>query len=344
MSRRADRKTLPAIAISMGDPMGIGPEIIAAALTPLRKLCRPLVIGDPTIMARALELKASTIPINIAGGLAVQAPRLDGWEEAVTGKHAQAACLAMASVRSAVLACSMGLAEAMVTAPINKARLAKAGYPYAGHTGYLASLTACREYLMMLTGGPLRVALATTHLPLREVATRLDKKRIISALRLASDGLKQSFAISKPCLAVLGLNPHAGDSGSLGDEESKIILPAIVSAKRRGIDARGPFPADAFFRRANEMSRYDAVLAMYHDQGLIAVKMLAKNNGVNLTLGLPIVRTSPDHGTADDIAWRGIADHGSFLAAVESAIEIVRCRHGKRSRRERQHDKAKRTK
>ncbi len=322
----------------MGDPLGIGPEIIAKAVPRLLHICRPLVIGDTAVMSRALKLVRCRFQVNITGGLPVHEPHMDGWERQLRGKQAAAGCLAMASVRTSVQACVRGLADAMVTAPINKARLAAAGYPYAGHTGYLASLTSCNEYIMMLTGGSLRIALATTHLPLHAVPAALNRKKVETTLRVTGHGLRHLFGINRPRLAVLGLNPHAGDQGVLGREEIEIISPAIKAARRRGINAAGPFPADAFLRRyGNQLSlkrktsgkitnEYDAVVAMYHDQGLVAVKMLAGASGVNVTLGLPIVRTSPDHGTADDIAWQGKADPTSLLAATELAVDITRRR------------------
>ncbi len=321
----------------MGDPLGIGPEIIARALPKLKRFCRPLVIGDAAVMTRALRLVNSRLKINAPNGLLLHEPRFDGWEKEARGESARAACLAMASVRTGVLACTRGMADALVTAPINKAHLAQAGYPYPGHTDYLAFLTSCHQYAMMLTGGELRVALVTTHLPLAAVAAALSRELIGRILTITTRGLRDFFGAKKPRLAVLGLNPHAGDRGALGKEEIEIISPAIKDARRRGIDAQGPFPADAFFRRYGRQlspraalkprrAAFDAVLAMYHDQGLVAVKMLGGANGVNVTLGLPIVRTSPDHGTADDIAWKGKGDATSLLTAAEMAVDIARRR------------------
>ena len=323
------KKQLPPIAITMGDPLGIGPETIARAYPRLKRICRPLVIGDPEVMQRANKLIGLKQKLNQPSGMLLHEPRLDSWEEEVRSPKAKAACQAMASVRMAVLACMKGMAAALVTAPINKARLALAGYPYAGHTDYLAFLTSSQDQLMMLVGGKLRVCLVTTHLPLSKVAAAINKDSVLRAIRIAARGLRESYGLKTPRLAVLGLNPHAGDEGALGDEEKKAIFPALKQARRSGIAVSGPFPADALLRAYGSprtSPAYDAVICMYHDQGLVAVKMLAGSKGVNVTLGLPIVRTSPDHGTADDIAWRGKADPASLIAATEAAVEIAQRR------------------
>ncbi len=212
-----------------------------------------------------------------------------------------------------------------MTAPVSKEAMFRSGYRYPGQTEFLAKRSGSRESAMMLVAGGFRIALATVHLPLKWVSKALTVDLIMQKLRVIDTSLRRDFAIKRPKIALLGLNPHAGESGHIGTEEIFTIRPAIERARRNGIRADGPFPADGFFGAAAFRS-YDAVLAMYHDQGLIPLKMTAFSSGVNFTSGLPIVRTSPDHGTAFDIAGRGVADPGSMIEAIKLAASVIKNR------------------
>jgi 4-hydroxythreonine-4-phosphate dehydrogenase len=272
------------IGITLGDVAGIGPEIVAKALAS-RKLDKRFdyeVIGNPKTKRRA-----------------------DAIDWIIQGAER---CLA-------------GELAGLVTAPISKQLLRDAGYPFEGHTELLAHVARTRRFAMMLVGGPLRVSLATIHVPLAKVPRMLSKRRIIEVIELSHDLCKR-LAIRRPKIGVAGLNPHAGEGGLLGHEEQRIIAPAVRRAVRKGIRAVGPLPADTLFHKAYH-GEFDAVVAMYHDQGLAPLKMIAFDTGVNLTLGLPFVRTSPDHGTAFDIAGKGIAKPDSMIAAINLAARLA---------------------
>ncbi len=229
-----------------------------------------------------------------------------------------------------------GLIDAIITGPTAKVALAAAGYNYPGQTEFIAEHLGARHFAMMLTAGSFRVALVTTHLPLRSVAPAITPEKIIDKLRVLHSELCERFNIPAPQIAVTGLNPHAGESGMLGREEQEIIQPALAQAQREGIAASGPFPADALFgkyanRGSNEKPSFDAFLTMYHDQGLIPLKMAGFGRAVNYTAGLPIVRTSPDHGTAFDIAGKGIANPTSMIEAIQLAVDIITKNSGDRA-------------
>jgi len=228
----------------------------------------------------------------------------------------------MEYVKRAVELALEGKIEGLVTAPINKMAIKQAGYKFPGHTEYLAHLTNTHFYTMMLVGGVLRVVLVTRHLPLKEVSSRLSEELILRTIKLANDA-GQMLGFEHPRIAVCGLNPHAGDGGVLGDEEESFIKPAITKAQQEGINAAGPLPPDTVFYKAYN-GGFDFVVAMYHDQGLIPLKMLYFDEGVNVTLGLPIIRTSVDHGTAYDIAGQGIASEKSMVKAVEVAYSLAK--------------------
>jgi 4-hydroxythreonine-4-phosphate dehydrogenase len=213
----------------------------------------------------------------------------------------------------------------MVTCPINKALMNTSGYPFEGHTQLIADLTGTADYVMMLAGARLRVTLVTIHCALRDVPNRINKENILKTIRITHEALRYDFGIGKPRIAVAALNPHAGESGLFGSEEEAIILPAVNSAREEGMDVAGPLPADSLYYKAAS-GGFDAVVNMYHDQGLIPLKLLHFSDGVNVTLGLPIVRTSVDHGTAYDIAGKGIADPASLKAAIKMAAEIAKNR------------------
>lgn len=289
--------SLPAIAITAGDPSGIGPEICRKASQDPRVIgvCRPVIYGPHT----DAEL----------------APYPAGRVDASSGRAAYEAIVAAATDAMA------GRVAAIVTAPINKAALAAAGYPWRGHTDLLAHLCKSPAVAMMFWSNRLRVVLATVHIPLSEVPKALSRDKLLDVLRLTWRALP-AFGLSAPRLGVAGLNPHAGEGGLIGPEEAEILTPAIVDARAEGIDAAGPFPADTIFVRAVR-GEFDAVVATYHDQGLIPVKLVAFGRAVNVTLGLPIVRTSVDHGTAFDIARQGVADEGSLVEAILLAARLA---------------------
>jgi 4-hydroxythreonine-4-phosphate dehydrogenase len=229
------------------------------------------------------------------------------------------------SLKKAVEEVKEGIIDAFVTGPIDKSTIHGDDFPFRGHTEYLTHEFQATETLMLLTGQDLRVGLVTEHVPLKDVNRLITKERVELKIRLLELSLKNDFSISKPRIAVLGLNPHAGDDGLLGDEENNIIKPVIIDLKNKGKLIFGPFPADGFFA-AGQHRKYDGIIAMYHDQGLIAFKTLAFETGVNYTAGLPIVRTSPDHGTAYNIAGKNLADEGSMRQAIYLATDIVRSR------------------
>ncbi|MGI9476188.1 MAG: 4-hydroxythreonine-4-phosphate dehydrogenase PdxA [Hyphomicrobiaceae bacterium] len=322
------------IAITMGDAAGIGPEITLKLLADTSLPERPIVIGDIGILTRTagqLGLSLDVIQLDqpsAATGapgtvevIAAGAPL-----DAVVQGTVSAACgaAAYAYIRKAIELANAGDISAIVTAPIHKAALAEAGVPYPGHTEMLADFAGARSSAMMLANDHLRVVLVTIHCALRDAIDRITPDSELSAIRLAHDGAR-SFGIAAPRVAVAGLNPHAGEGGLFGREEIEIIAPAIARAQSEGIDASGPWPGDTVFMQARQ-GQFDVVVAQYHDQGLIPVKYLGLEDGVNITLGLPFVRTSPDHGTAFDIAGQGIADPSSMRTALNQAIKLVAAR------------------
>ncbi|MEW6218114.1 MAG: 4-hydroxythreonine-4-phosphate dehydrogenase PdxA [Thermodesulfobacteriota bacterium] len=324
------------LAITMGCPVGIGPEIILKLFgtgSPWPGI-RPVVFGDPGVLAhqaRLLGLPARLVPwqpgeTGAADGLAVAAvtsldPRALAWGQpnAATGR-AMAAC-----IQAAVAAVQAGLCAGLVTAPIAKGPLAAAGLPYPGHTEMLAALCRCDDFAMMMAGSRLKVSLVTIHTALARVPALLSQAEVLRLVRLTHRALRQDFGLAAPRLAVAGLNPHAGEGGLFGDEEARLIAPAVAAARREGVAASGPLPPDTVFH-AGAAGAFDAVVAMYHDQGLIPFKLLHFQDGVNVTIGLPLVRTSVDHGTAYDIAGRGVASTDSLAAAVQLAAAMVEAR------------------
>jgi 4-hydroxythreonine-4-phosphate dehydrogenase len=282
--------TLPRIAITSGDPSGIGPEIALKAARDARvvSVCEPVIYGPHT------DDELASFP---------------------TGRvSADSARAAYGAIERATRDALAGRVAAVVTAPINKAAFATAGYPWRGHTDLLAHLCHAPDVAMMFWSEPLRVVLATVHIPLREVPEALTRDRLLRVVRLTAAALP-GFGLPSPRIAVAGLNPHAGEEGVLGREDLEVIAPAVAEARDERIDVGGPFPADTLFIRASR-GEFDVVIAMYHDQGLIPVKLLSFGHAVNVTIGLPIVRTSVDHGTAFDIARQGVADAGSLVEAV----------------------------
>lgn len=330
----------PVVAVTQGDPNGIGPEVAlkAVAHPRVRRACTPLLVGHPGaflyyarkyryhqtfVLTRTLDQSHRSaadraLPVVIPHtppSLTVRPGRVTG----AAGRSALDAIL-----------CATGLAlegavDAIVTAPVSKQALHRAGATYPGQTEMLRDLTGAPDVVMMLVCPGLRVALATIHVPLRKVAASLSVPMLVRKGRTVRRALITDWRIAHPRLAVLGLNPHAGEGGHIGREDGSIILAAVRRLRTAGLTVEGPFPADAFFARG-EYRKYDAVLAMYHDQGLIPLKMLAAGRGVNVSAGLPIVRTSPDHGTAFDIAGRGVADEQSMVEAILLAVRCARSR------------------
>ena len=290
----------PRIGITAGDPAGIGPEITAKAAgnADVRSICEPVVYG-PTTSDESDAFERGRV--TAAAGRAAYEAIVSAVEDARTGRI-----------------------DAIATAPINKEAFAAAGLPWPGHTELLAHLTGARRVAMMFYADALRVVLATVHVPLRKVSETLTQARLEDTIELSAAELPR-FGLPTPKLAVAGLNPHAGEHGLLGAEEDDVMRPAIAACVARGIDVRGPFPADTLFNRAMK-GEFDAVIACYHDQGLIPVKLVAFGRAVNVTLGLPIIRTSVDHGTAFDIAGRGIADPSSLIEAVRLAARLAQFR------------------
>lgn len=301
----------------MGEPAGIGPEVAIAAFDALkgRAGSHPLrLVGDPEIFRVCGRVDpASIIPV-----------AAEGRRKAGTPDPANAKAV-IGAIDKAVHGAMHGEAAAVVTAPINKAAMMRAGFAYSGHTEYLAHLTKSKRAVMMLAGPGLRVVPLTIHIALAEVTSHISTDGIIETGEIILSALQRDFGIKTPRLAISGLNPHAGESGTMGREESEIILPAVNELRMKGHKVAGPLPADSMFH-GEARARYDAALCMYHDQALIPLKTLAFWEGVNVTLGLPIIRTSPDHGTALDIAGQGKADPRSMIAAVELAAKMADAR------------------
>ena len=324
------------VAITHGDTNGIGYEVILKTFaTPtILELCTPIVYGSPKLVAyhrKALNLETSFNIIERAedacdGKLNILACFDDEVKVELGQPSEEAGKAALMALDRAMTDYRSGLYDVLVTAPINKATIQGEGFHFPGHTEYIETCVGeGNKALMILMNEDLRVALVTTHLPIRNVAEAITQEAIVEKASIFNLSLKRDFRISSPRIAVLSLNPHAGDNGLLGNEEKDIIIPAIEELEKKGIQAFGPFPADGFFGTA-AYSHFDGVLAMYHDQGLAPFKTIALDNGVNFTAGLPIVRTSPDHGTAYDIAGQGKADENSFRQAIYTAIDVFRNR------------------
>ena len=329
--------TLAPLALSLGDPAGIGPEITAKAWAALRETGPAfMVIGDADLLASHSRAGGASIrrvgsPSQVAAvfGEGIPVLHLPLSAPVVSGKPSAAHAPAIIRwIETGVGLALGGQVSGLVTAPIAKAPLYEAGFKFPGHTEFLASLTASTAHdgprgpIMMLTADDLRVALVTIHEPLAKVASLLSVEKIVNTALCTAQALRRDFGIENPRLAVAGLNPHAGESGSIGREEVEIVAPAVEALKRQDVDVRGPAPADTLFH-AEARATYDAAICLYHDQALIPVKMLDFWGGVNVTLGLPIVRTSPDHGTGFDIAGRGLARADSLIAAIRMAAQIA---------------------
>jgi 4-hydroxythreonine-4-phosphate dehydrogenase len=328
---------LPIIAITMGDPSGIGPEIIIKALQApdVANRCVPLVIGDRVALKRALAVCGSNLKIReiAAAGEARSIPegtipllavsRLTEMDMEFGAPSEAAGNAVYRYICFATQLCLSGQVAAMATAPISKEAMHRAGHDYPGHTELLAELCGTDNFVMMLAGDILRVSLVTIHEALHDVPRLVTFDQVLKTIRITAEGVGRLTGKPSPKLAVLALNPHCGEGGKFGTEEMDIIEPAIRAARQEGINAEGPLSADTLFHFAQQ-GVYDGVVAMYHDQGLIPLKMLHFDDGVNITLGLPIIRTSVDHGTAYNLAGTGRASEQSLLAAIKMAVTMIR--------------------
>jgi 4-hydroxythreonine-4-phosphate dehydrogenase len=331
--------TGPLVAVTLGDPAGIGPEIIARTLAEVGSYDehRALVIGDAGILKRAVDLLELPLRVSV-----VEGPEEDPTEPSVIpvlpageklpedlpfGKlNARAGAAAFEYVRQATELALEGSVQAVATAPLNKEAMHLGGHKYPGHTEILAELTNTKDYAMMLVAEDLRVIHVSTHVSLREAIERVRPERELAVIRLARDALSR-IGIEEPKIAVAGLNPHAGENGLFGDEDAERIAPAVAEAAEEGIAVTGPHPPDTVFARARK-GEFDMVVVQYHDQGHIPIKLMGFEGGVNVTVGLPFFRTSVDHGTAFDIAGTGKAEHSSMRAAIELARELALSENG----------------
>lgn len=323
------------IVISSGDINGIGPEVVLKSLSDSDyPEVTPVILGSESVIDFYADTLGKQIPLHRADTLDdVRANEINVLESygSITPNITpgqltkESGKCAMLAVEKALNLCKSGWADAMVTAPISKEAVNLAGYNIPGHTEFLADQTSTSNFMMMLVNDELRVGLVTTHIPLSEVPGSLSTRRIVDNIQIISNSLRNDFNISEPRIAVLGLNPHAGDGGIIGTEELEIIMPAIEQAKDNGIQVAGPLPADGFFGN-RKYENFDGILATYHDQGLIPFKTLSFGKGVNFTAGLPVIRTSPDHGTAFDIAGQDMADPSSFKQAFSLAMNLAKNR------------------
>ena len=324
------------IAITMGEPGGIGPEIIIKALHSgkVRSRFAPVVIGNADVMREAVKMTELPIRIRTISNISDLKPKpghIDVFD--IRSRLPVKKCVSSKSAGSAIIkyiekAVELALnneVSAIVTAPISKESLKMAGAKWPGHTEMLADLTNTSDFAMMFASNKLRIILSTIHISLKDVPKKINEKLVLRTIRLAKIGAGM-LGINEPRIAVAGLNPHAGESGIMGTEEITAIIPAINKARKDGINASGPYPPDVVFHKALN-KEVDMIVCMYHDQGLIPFKMLAFETGVNVTVGLPIIRTSPDHGTAFDIAWKNKANPSSMIEAIKQALKM----EGKRS-------------
>ena len=338
----------PVLGITMGDPAGVGPEIIARALArpAVTSSCRPVVIGDRSVMAATLELLHSPLELHAVGSPAecrfapgavecLDLGNVDAERLRKASVSAEAGRAAYAYIETGVKLCQSGEIDGLVTAPINKEALAAAGVQHSGHTEILAKLSGTADFAMLLMGKELKVIHVTTHVALRRVPDLVTRERVLKVIHLAQRTMS-GLGRPRPRIAVCGLNPHAGEDGLFGDEEKTQIIPAVEAARREGLDVFGPLPADTLFSRARG-GEFDIVVAMYHDQGHVPVKTLGFTydeaagawtglSGVNVTVGLPFLRVSVDHGTAFDRAWKGIANPESMVEALDVAVRMLAAR------------------
>ncbi|MFQ5949178.1 MAG: 4-hydroxythreonine-4-phosphate dehydrogenase PdxA [Nitrospiria bacterium] len=337
-----NRVMKPIIAITMGDPCGIGPEVIVKGLLDeaIYDVCRPFVIGNAGRMAEVAALFASSLAVRpikavdearfTGGSLDV----LDDLQESLPphlhfGKpHPLAASAAMRAMNEAVQLALRKEIDGITTAPIHKEQMKAIGFSFPGHTEFFAKIAGTDRFGMMMVGGGLKIMLATIHLPLKKAIEHLKRPLLLESIRLTAMGLKRDFGCPDPQIAVAALNPHAGEAGIFGDEEEREVIPAVKSAQAEGINVSGPYPADTLFHQLRQ-DRFDAAVALFHDQALIPIKLLAFGRAINVTVGLPFIRTSVDHGTAYDIAGRGTADPRSLQEAVKLAAQMAQHRYAR---------------
>jgi len=322
--------SIPRIALTSGEPAGIGPDL-CIQLAQQTQFCELIIIADPALLVERAALLSLNISINLFNPGIEAKPSLAGTITVLpVSLHHQAECgqlsalnslYVVETIRVATQGCLDGLFDAMVTAPVHKGIINDANIPFTGHTEFIADITEGHPVMMLATEG-LRVALVTTHLPLSEVSRAITPDRISKVIHLLHKDLQNYFSLPKPKILVCGLNPHAGENGHLGHEELEVIEPTLKNLRKQGIDLQGPLPADTLFT-PKYLETADAVLAMYHDQGLPVLKYKGFGQAVNITLGLPIIRTSVDHGTALDLAGKGTANLGSLEYAVKTAIEMA---------------------
>jgi 4-hydroxythreonine-4-phosphate dehydrogenase len=333
-SRRASRRTtapLRTIAVTTGEPAGIGPDICTSLLASPPRSHRIVLIGDGTLFGRSRRHPATRRRVTPFDAMQAARPGIELLHVPLAvpcepGRLDPAnARYVLDTLDAAIGGSAAGVFHAVVTAPVQKSIINEAGIPFTGHTEYFARRTGMAQPVMMLVGGNLRVALATTHLPLRKVSAAIKADKLETVLRIVDADLRAMFGLRRPRIVVLGLNPHAGESGHLGREELEVIAPVIETLRADGLDLEGPVPADTAFL-PQRLDRCDAIVAMYHDQGLPVLKHASFGHAVNVTLGLPVIRTSVDHGTALDLAGTKKADPGSLHAAVDLALQLSRTR------------------
>lgn len=329
----------PVLGITMGDAAGIGAEIIVKSLADkhLYEIAQPVVIGDKKMMQRALDLLQSPLKINVVTNLdnlnakygTIDLVDLDNVPADLPYSQVdpRAGKAAYEYVEKAVQYAMANKIQAVVTAPLNKEALHAGGKMFPGHTEILAQLSGTKDYSMMLVSEKLRVIHVTTHVQLRKACDLVKKERVLTVIKLADENAKM-LGFKQPRVAVAGLNPHSGENGMFGDEDSKEIVPAVEAAKQLGINASGPIPPDTVFHRAANLNEFDIVVVMYHDQGHIPIKLLGFDTGVNVTVGLPFIRTSVDHGTAFPIAGKGIADSKSMTESLYLAAQMAQIKFG----------------
>jgi 4-hydroxythreonine-4-phosphate dehydrogenase len=321
----------PVLGITIGDPAGIGPEICIKALArkEIAEICRPVLYGDEKVLRRAMEGLSAPLELHRIGQPAefrdgvINVISLDNMPETWEYGKVQAACgrAAFEYIVRAVEDAKAKQIAGVVTGPINKESMNTAGMHYAGMTEIFAELTGTKDYSMMLTGGPLKVIHVSTHLSMREAIERVKKERVLRVIHLA-DAMLRDLGYAHRRIAVAGLNPHSSENGLFGIEEEQEVIPAIEAAKKEGLDVTGPVPPDTVFMKA-ATGMFDIVVAMYHDQGHIPLKLLEFMGGVNVTVGIPVIRTSVDHGTAFDIAGKGTADETSMIKAIELGVQFA---------------------
>lgn len=315
-------KSMRRIAITIGDPAGIGPEVALKSVlsADIAGLCQPVLIGDRVVIEEAIESFELPVSPGLIELVNVREVTCRGFEKGMP--TAAGGNASVAYIKRAVELALNNSVDAIVTAPISKESMKMAGFKWPGHTEMLADLTGAGEFAMVFYSDRLKLILVTTHIALSNVPAMITKERVLKTIALAQKACA-AMGITNPVIAVAGLNPHSGESGMFGSEEIEAIEPAVKEARQQGIPVSGPYPADVLFHKAYK-GEFDMIVSMYHDQGLIPLKMIAFDRGVNMTVGLPIIRTSPDHGTAYDIAWKGIANPSSMIEAIKLSVRMMK--------------------